>query len=334
MITYIVGPLVLDPQLLIVRRGNVPLPLGPKVVTTLLALVENRGDVVSSGVLERRIWPEGFVSHANLSQNIYILRKAFCEHGVERAIEHVRCRGYRLLVAVTVVKAPTVATRQAHPWLSIAAAALALIIGGSAVPLPPATGPIARDGLSPSGARAYLMGRYYLDQRTQAGVRRSIDFFTRTIDSDPTDARGYAGMADANVIIGDYCYGTHRPAVYFARARQYAQTALRLQPNSAEALAADAFMKLHERRTSNAAAELDRAIARAPDYADAHEWRGIAYSLEGNQNAALRELRTALRLDPLSVSTVEWVARLATRQLSRTHVPANHQVWAAVEQLL
>ena len=58
------------------------------------------------------------------------------------------------------------------------------------------------------------------------------------IQTDPRDAHGYAALADANAIMGDYRYGSEKPAVYFSRARRYARLALTLDPNSADAHAA------------------------------------------------------------------------------------------------
>jgi hypothetical protein len=51
-------------------HGGKPLPLGPKVVETLLALVECNGGVASKARLLDRIWPEGYVGESNLAQNI------------------------------------------------------------------------------------------------------------------------------------------------------------------------------------------------------------------------------------------------------------------------
>src|SRR5215217_5978997 len=77
-------------------RDSEPVPLAPKLVETLVALVEQRGDVVSKQELMERLWPEAFVEESNLTQNIYLLRKVLAEgSGGRELIETFRRRGYR-----------------------------------------------------------------------------------------------------------------------------------------------------------------------------------------------------------------------------------------------
>jgi tetratricopeptide (TPR) repeat protein len=200
--------------------------------------------------------------------------------------------------------------------------------------------------------RLYAIGRYYWDLRTQDGVRRSMAYFARVIDADPHAAIGYAAMADANAIMGDYCYGTHRPTVYFARARSYAQKTLTLDGDSAEALAALGFVELHQANATSGLSKLRRAIALNPAYAPAHEWLGVWLARHGAPEQALEELRTVANLEPLSVSTTQWLGYAALRlnrridaalyarearelspERSGSAVPPNHPVWAEFENV-
>jgi tetratricopeptide (TPR) repeat protein len=198
----------------------------------------------------------------------------------------------------------------------------------------------------------YATGRYYWDTRSRDGVRRSLTYFAGVIDESPLDARGYAAMADANVTMGDYCFGTHAPSVYFARAQYYAQRALALDANSAAAHASLGFIALHQGRTADALRQLGRAIALDPSYAPAREWYGIALLRNRDLERGLPQLKIAERLDPLSVSTIAWIASVAraqhrystavlytrmTRELltqpinAQAHVGADHATWAAIE---
>jgi tetratricopeptide (TPR) repeat protein len=121
-------------------------------------------------------------------------------------------------------------------------------------------------------------------------------------------------MADANITMGDYCYGTHRPAVYFARAAQYAREALALDPNSADAHAALGFIALRQNDKTRALVELQHAIALDPSYAPAHEWYGIALVGSGAYTEGLRQLKIAADLDPLSVATTAWLGSAAYKK--------------------
>jgi len=90
------GPFSVDTvnrQLL--RDGEV-VPLKAKAVETLLLLIESRGDVVEKDDLMHALWPDSFVEEANLTQNIYTLRKAL---GGDY-IETIPRRGYRFAAEV------------------------------------------------------------------------------------------------------------------------------------------------------------------------------------------------------------------------------------------
>src|SRR6185437_4906475 len=71
-------------------------PLKAKAVDTLLLLIESQGDVVEKDDLIRALWPDSFVEEANLTQNIYTLRKAL---GGDY-IETIPRRGYRFRAPV------------------------------------------------------------------------------------------------------------------------------------------------------------------------------------------------------------------------------------------
>jgi TolB-like protein/DNA-binding winged helix-turn-helix (wHTH) protein/lipoprotein NlpI len=86
---------------LLLREGRV-VPLKPKVIETLLVLVERRGEVLGKDALMGLLWPEQFVEESNLTQNIYVLRKTLGETpGAPEFIETIPRRGYRFIAAVT-----------------------------------------------------------------------------------------------------------------------------------------------------------------------------------------------------------------------------------------
>ena len=72
----------------IVRAGE-PVPLTPKAFSILLVLLERRGEVVEKEELIQRVWPDTYVTEANLTQNISSLRKALGEVGLEIGRAHV-----------------------------------------------------------------------------------------------------------------------------------------------------------------------------------------------------------------------------------------------------
>jgi DNA-binding winged helix-turn-helix (wHTH) protein/TolB-like protein/Tfp pilus assembly protein PilF len=75
-----------------------PVPLTPKAVETLLALVERHGHLVTKDELLRIVWPDTFVEENNLAQNISLLRRVLGEGAGGRPfIETIPKRGYRFV---------------------------------------------------------------------------------------------------------------------------------------------------------------------------------------------------------------------------------------------
>jgi eukaryotic-like serine/threonine-protein kinase len=106
---YEFGPFRLDPQKKTLLRGSELLTLTPKVFETLVLLVENRDRALSKDELMAKLWTETFVEEANLSQNIFVLRKALGENAQDqRYIVTVRGTGYRFAEAVR--ELPTVSS--------------------------------------------------------------------------------------------------------------------------------------------------------------------------------------------------------------------------------
>jgi DNA-binding winged helix-turn-helix (wHTH) protein/Tfp pilus assembly protein PilF len=315
---YLFGPFQLDvEQLLLLHRGQ-PVPLGPKVVETLLALIEHPGEVLAKGALLERIWPEGYVEEANLAQNVYVLRKTLRSLAALDAIETVPRRGYRFIAAVQVVDrvaaSPVPAPARRKPWAAMAAGGAFAILCSVlfvAFALAHRAAPVPSSGLSADGARVYEIGRYYWNLRSRQGVERSLDYFAQVVRTDPRDARGYAALADANATMGDYRYGSLPPREYFARAARYAKRALNLDPQSAEAHAALGLIDLDNNALSASIAQFQRSIALDGSYGPAHEWYGVALIEQGHLREAFAQLQVAGDLDPLSVSTSAWLGSAA-----------------------
>jgi len=86
----------LDPERLMLYRDGTDIPLPPKVVKTLLVLIERSGEIVSKDELIDMVWPGSIVEESNLSQNLYLLRKTLGPKPDGKSyIETLRRRGYR-----------------------------------------------------------------------------------------------------------------------------------------------------------------------------------------------------------------------------------------------
>ena len=80
---------------------NEPLPLNRKTFDLLLYLVDNGDRVVGKDELLRTLWPQSFVEESNLTQHIFLLRKALSRHpSGTKVIETVAGRGYRFAAVI------------------------------------------------------------------------------------------------------------------------------------------------------------------------------------------------------------------------------------------
>lgn len=99
------GELQVDPvRRLLLRDGEV-VPITPKAFSILLVLLEQPGRVVDKKEMIQRVWPDTFVTEANLTQNISSLRKVLGERaGDRRYVVTVPGKGYSFVADV--VEAP------------------------------------------------------------------------------------------------------------------------------------------------------------------------------------------------------------------------------------
>src|SRR4029079_12964818 len=85
---------------LLVSDGT-PVPLMSKAFDTLVLLVENRDRVVTKDELLAAVWPDVIVEEGNLTQQIFLIRKALGDTAQQaRYIVTVPGHGYRFAARV------------------------------------------------------------------------------------------------------------------------------------------------------------------------------------------------------------------------------------------
>jgi TolB-like protein/Flp pilus assembly protein TadD len=103
--SYEFGPFRLDFAERRLLRNGKPVPLAPKVLDTLLALIDSPGRLVYKDALMSCLWPDAFVEEATLARNISDLRKALGESPSDaRYIETVPKSGYRFVAKVRLIE--------------------------------------------------------------------------------------------------------------------------------------------------------------------------------------------------------------------------------------
>src|SRR5215831_8365508 len=101
---YRFGPFRIDSEREILYRDGEPVPLTHKSFQVLLVLIRHNTEVVTKDDLMKAVWPDTFVAEANLSRNIFMLRKALGESPQDHQyIITEPGRGYRLAESVRLV---------------------------------------------------------------------------------------------------------------------------------------------------------------------------------------------------------------------------------------
>jgi TolB-like protein/tetratricopeptide (TPR) repeat protein len=152
---------------------------------------------------------------------------------------------------------------------------------------------------NPKAVQAYLAGRFYWNQRDLPGLKKAIASFQQAIAIDPRYADAYAGLAEAYDLMTDR--GVLTDAEAFRRAKAAAQTALSLDPDNEKAYTALAFATYREDwNLARAEQYFQKAIALNPNCAVAHQWYGEFLGDMRRFDQSISELRRAEELDPLA----------------------------------
>src|SRR5205814_302169 len=146
----------------------------------------------------------------------------------------------------------------------------------------------------------YLQGRYHLNQRSEDGLRKSVDFFERALAEDPDYALAHSGLADSYGLLGHY--GVLGPAEVWTKAASRGAAAVMLDDLSAEAHTSLAHVKAtQDWDWAGAEREYQRAISLNPGYPTAHHWYAVSCLAPlGRLDEALNEMLIAQSLDPVS----------------------------------
>lgn len=145
----------------------------------------------------------------------------------------------------------------------------------------------------------YLLGRYHWNKRTDAGLKKAIDYFQQAIDRDPRYAPAYAGLADSYALLF-YVSGVP-PNEAFPKAKAAAEHALEIEEQLAEAHATLGLISSVRPDLAGAEREYKRALELNPNYATAHQWYAFTLQALGRQEEAISEIERARELDPVSV---------------------------------
>ena len=156
----------------------------------------------------------------------------------------------------------------------------------------------------------YVQGRYHLNQRTEEGLRKAVEFFEKAIVEDAQYSHAYSGLADSYSLLGHY--GVLTPAEVWTKAASNAAWAVLQDENSGEAHTSLAHVKsTQDWDWLGAQREFQRAIALNPRYPTAHHWYAVSCLAPlGKLEEAREEMMLAQALDPISSIIARDLARI------------------------
>lgn len=152
---------------------------------------------------------------------------------------------------------------------------------------------------SAEAQQLYYRGRAQWSRRGAVGIPEAIELFNRAIEVDSLYAAAYAGLADSWALMPQFV-----PTVDLVdamrRAETFAQRAIDLDPDLAEAHASLGLVRALRQDRPGALASLGRAIELNGSYAPALHWRANVLTDMGRLIEATQDIERAAAVDPLS----------------------------------
>jgi eukaryotic-like serine/threonine-protein kinase len=148
--------------------------------------------------------------------------------------------------------------------------------------------------------RFYLKGRHHWNRWTEEGFYKAIEYFQQAVEKDPSYALAYTGLADSYVLLGWNSYLPPKEA--FPKGKEAAMTALRLDPDLAEAhTSLAALLWLHDWQWKEAETEFKRSLELSPTYPTANHWYAEFVMTMGRHKEAIARMKKGQEFDPLSL---------------------------------
>ena len=163
----------------------------------------------------------------------------------------------------------------------------------------------------------YTQGRTYLSQRTERNLRRAVSCFQDSLKYDEGYAQAWAGMAETLLLIEWYNYKAIDTRF---DAMQAAAKSLSLNPDLPEAHLSMGIIHCNQQNGTYAIRELETAVKLQPSYAEAYNWLGWMRMIIGRMDEAVEPAVKSVKLDPHSTSARTYLGAvlLANREYQKT----------------
>src|SRR5437762_1378340 len=153
---------------------------------------------------------------------------------------------------------------------------------------------------------AYLQGHFHFQRRNLEDFRKAVGYFDEAIGLDPDYALAYAERCEALTLIGDLSEDKSA----WSKARSDAEKAVAIAPDLAEAHAALGWVRFFvEWKFAEGITAIKRAKELSPANPTANDLLARAILYLGSLDEGERQARHAVELDPLSVIAQSNLAR-------------------------
>ena len=275
---YEFGGFTLDVAERRLSRDGAPVHLSPKAHEVLVALVRERGRLVTKDELLARVWPDAFVEEGILSVHVSSLRRALGDANRHPTfIETVPRSGYRFIAAVTSSRSGDETT--------------------------------VREALRPLEVYELVgRGRSHLLSASHFQLPDAQSSFLAAIDLDPSYAPAHAGLALTRCAQASWRMVPRHEA--YAAAKTSALRALAMDAACADAqIALGTVLFLCEWDWLGADRSFQRALAINPAHSEALLQYGSLMEALGQLDRGLRLKQQALERDPRSPLVFVQIAR-------------------------
>lgn len=166
------------------------------------------------------------------------------------------------------------------------------------------SGAVVQTDRPPSGSlaayNAYLEGTFYSNQYTRAGIRKAIAAYQAALKADPNYATAYAGLSAAWTWLGTGYLSGSALAQAYAHARSAADTAIKLDPDSAAGYVARGFVQYNQFDWRAAETSARHAATLAPGDSNAKSTLAYLLAALGHLDEAIRLEHEAIKANPLN----------------------------------
>jgi TolB-like protein/DNA-binding winged helix-turn-helix (wHTH) protein/Flp pilus assembly protein TadD len=145
---------------------------------------------------------------------------------------------------------------------------------------------------------AYLQGRFFFEQRTPYGYMQARIHFQQAIDTDPSFASPYVGLA--HTFGSAAIFGAIRPEDGFPEARRLAEQAVALDDTLATAHQLLAGVLFYwDWNWDEAERKAQHVLTLNPNLANAYRFLAEVYSVTGRHDEAMTAIERGREIDPL-----------------------------------